>query len=231
MQIRTIVAPLLEANCYLVADAEGRAVVIDPGGGLVDEVRAAVDADGLTVEAILITHGHLDHTWSAAELAEVFGVAVHVHAADAYRLDDPIGSLGPLGSQIAAMMGLREGPPAPVRVEEILAGPNVPVPLGQISAVTVLPGLSALHAPGHTEGSTVYLLERGEQSAVAFTGDVLFAGTIGRTDLPGGDPHAMRSTLRRLARLDPATVVLPGHGPSSTVAEELSRNPYLSDAP
>lgn len=217
MLIRTVAAPLLGTNCHVVPDGEG-CVVVDPGAGAAPGVREAVAGAGLVPHAILLTHGHLDHTWSAAELSDEWGVPVLVHEDDAYRLADPVGSLGPLGAQLAAMAGRSAGPAVPARVETFRADADAPsIVVGQVRA---------LHAPGHTQGSTVYLVD-GPGEAFALTGDVLFAGTIGRCDLPGGDERAMAATLRRLAGLDPSTRVLPGHGPSSTIGDEVATNPYL----
>ncbi|GEN78831.1 MBL fold metallo-hydrolase [Actinotalea fermentans] len=219
MLIRTLAAPLLGASCHVVPDGDG-CVVVDPGAGVADQVRDAVASAGRRPHAILLTHGHLDHTWSAAELSEEWAVPVLVNEDDAYRLADPVGSLGPLGAQLAAMAGQPAGPPVPTRLETFRADVDMPsVVVGQVRA---------LHAPGHTEGSTVYLVDGPGAEAFALTGDVLFAGTIGRCDLPGGDDHAMAATLRRLARLDAATHVLPGHGPWTTIGDELATNPYLS---
>ena len=219
MLIRTVVAPLLGTNCYLVPDGSG-CVVVDPGAGAAEGVRREVAAGGLRPVAVLLTHGHADHTWDAAEVSDEYGVPVLVYEADAYRLADPLGSLGPLGAQLAAAAGAAAGPPAPARLETFRVPADGPAP--------VVDGLLGLHAPGHTEGSTVYLVPVPDGGApVLLTGDVLFAGTIGRCDLPGGDEGAMAATLRRLSRLDPASTILPGHGPGSTVADELSANPYL----
>lgn len=219
MLIRTVAAPLLGTNCHLVPDGDG-CVVVDPGAGVAAQVREAVASAGLTPHAILLTHGHLDHTWCAAELSEEWAVPVLVHEDDAYRLADPVGSLGPLGTQLAAMAGRPAGPAVPARVETFRADAEVPgLVVGQVRA---------LHAPGHTEGSTVYLVEGDGAETIALTGDVLFAGTIGRCDLPGGDESAMAATLARLARLDVATRVLPGHGPWTTIGDELATNPYLT---
>lgn len=231
MRIRTLVAPLLGTNCYLVSDPSGRCLVVDPGGAVLEPVRAAVGAEGLSPVAVVITHGHLDHTWDAAAVARAFGIPVLIHADDEFRLDDPLGTLGPLGDQLAAMAGAVTGPPRPEHVETFDTGADGVAPLvvsgfGGSAAAT----LTALHAPGHTEGSTVFVMTREGEPDVALTGDVLFAGTIGRTDLPGGDAIAMEATLRRLARLDPDTDVLPGHGPASTIAAELAGNPYLRSA-
>lgn len=224
MLVRTIVSPLLGAACHVLADAAGRCVVVDPGAGVADDVAALTETEGWTAVAVLVTHGHVDHTWDAATLCERLGVPVHVHAGDAYRLADPVGTLGPLGHQLVAMAGVTPPPePADVRPFDSPAGEVVPLALGGPDGVV----LDVLHSPGHTQGSTVYLLADDAGVPVALTGDVLFAGSIGRTDLPGGDDAAMARTLARLARLAPQTRVLPGHGPTSTVGAELAGNPFL----
>lgn len=226
-------APLLGTNCYLVSDPAGRCLIVDPGGGVSGAVRGAVTDAGLVPTAVLVTHGHLDHTWDAATVADEFSVRVLIHDRDAYRLDDPLGTLGPLGAQIAAMAGVSAGPPRPRRVEPFGTadgGDTRLDPWNNDDDAGGRVGITAIHCPGHTEGSTVYLLERPDGPDIALTGDVLFAGTIGRTDLPGGDTTAMEAALRRLARLDPQTEILPGHGPASTIAAELSGNPYLRAA-
>lgn len=230
MLIRTVVAPLLGASCHLLV-VDGRCVVVDPGGGVVPDVVALVEAEGWDVVALLATHGHVDHTWSAAELGAAFDVPLHIHASDAYRLRDPFGSLGPLGpslEQLAVQAGWGSGPGTPDRVETFDTddGGTLTLRLGEATGTPVV--LTALHAPGHTEGSTVYLVDA--PAPTALTGDVLFAGTIGRTDLPGGDGRLMTRTLRRLAALPPETAVLPGHGPSTTIEAELGVNPYLRAA-
>lgn len=225
MLIRTIVSPLLGARCSVVVDDQGRCVVVDPGAGVVAEVRALVAHNGWTPLGVLATHGHLDHTWSAGELCDGWDVALHVHEGDAYRIDEPVSTLGPLGPQLAAMVDL-EAPRRPARVEIFTAGDDASLVLhlgsGPDEDRFVV---RAIHVPGHTEGSTVYLVDA--PGPTALTGDVLFAGTIGRTDLPGGDHAAMTASLRLLAALDPSTVVLPGHGPGTTIGAELAANPYL----
>lgn len=230
MLIRTVVAPLLGASCHLLV-VDGRCVVVDPGGGVVPDVVALVEEEGWDVVALLATHGHVDHTWSAAELGAVFDVPLHIHASDAYRLRDPFGTLGPLGpslEQLAVQAGWGAGPGMPDRVLTFDTddGGTTTLRLGEDTGTPVV--LTALHAPGHTEGSTVYLVD--EVAPTALTGDVLFSGTIGRTDLPGGDGRLMSRTLGRLAALPPRTAVLPGHGPSTTIETELGVNPYLRAA-
>lgn len=234
MLIRTVVAPLLGTNCYVVVDDMGRCAVVDPGGGVVDQVVTLIRDNGWTPVAVVVTHGHVDHTWSAGTLCDLFDVALHVHADDGYRLEDPFGTLGPLGRQLAdlGVSAGTDGPPRrPARVETFTAGPDGTTLLRLAASPHDPDGglaLTAVHAPGHTEGSTLYLLE--SDGPVALTGDVLFAGTIGRTDLPGGDGRLMTRTLRRLAALPPETAVLPGHGPSTTIEAELGVNPYLRAA-
>ena len=229
MRIWTVVAPLLGANCYVVADEENRCIVVDPGAGVSRGVRDVVEAQRLRPLGVLATHGHVDHTWDAAELCDTFGVALHLHESDVHRIADPFGSLGPLGPQLAAMAaasGMVHRAPADVVGFAAPAGLVVQLAIqgGPQEAPLVL---RALHAPGHTEGSTVYLLDVGGVDA-ALTGDVLFAGTIGRTDLPGGNDATMSDSLRRLKTLAGSTVVRPGHGPASRMSTELLRNPYLA---
>lgn len=231
MQIQTVVAPLLGTNCVILTDDGGRCVVVDPGGGVEADVIEAVQRDGLEVVALLATHGHVDHTWAAADLGAEFGVPLLIHADDEYRLDDPFGTLGPLGPQLAALAeqgalpGLPGAPPRRPAVESIRTAPRgtTELRLGPDGSFAI----TAIHTPGHTEGSTVYVVgPPGRRTAL--TGDVLFAGTIGRTDLPGGDAVAMTATLATIATWDPEIAVIPGHGPATTIGDELVGNPYLS---
>lgn len=228
MQIRTVVSPLLGAACHVVGEVGGPALLVDPGQGVVAEVLDVVSSAALEVHGVLVTHGHVDHTWSAGELCAALGVPLHVHEADLPRIADPFGTLGPLGAQLAQMAGGLQDYREPDDVRAFTADEDeVVLELG--GGLT----LTAMHCPGHTQGSTVYRLDAvvdGRTGPTALTGDVLFAGSVGRTDLPGGADRPMGRTLRRLAALDPATVVLPGHGPSSTIGHEVAHNPYLSAA-
>ena len=240
MIVERLVAPLLGANCCVVSDGR-RAVVVDPGAGAAAEIRAHLAGRGLTPLAVLITHGHVDHTWDAGALADGWGVPVRVHEADAHRLADPFGSLGPLGAQLRAMVpdGAAPAPPADLRPFAPDAAGDVVLDLAGAADPFVV---RARHLPGHTEGSTVYLVDAevseglgaagaaarpGVVGPVALTGDVLFAGSIGRTDLPGGDHRAMQRSLGWFRGLEPGTLVVPGHGPTSTIGAELAGNPYL----
>ncbi|MFB9953901.1 MBL fold metallo-hydrolase [Cellulomonas denverensis] len=228
MRILTLTAPVFGACCYLIVADDGDTVVVDAGGGVAPSVARVVEEDRLRITGVLATHGHADHVWDAGRVANAAGVPLTVHARDAYRLDDPLESLGGVRSGVHAAlesMGMSATWRPPAGRELIGAGED-----GERTADAELVfgsvRLVARHAPGHTEGSTLYLV--GEDAVC--TGDVLFRGTIGRTDLPGGDTAVMGRTLREVvARLPRDAAVLPGHGPSGTVSEELATNPFLAD--
>lgn len=242
LEVEVVVAPVFGTNCSLVSAHGGDCVVVDAGAGVGDAVTASIERRGLVPRAVLATHGHVDHTWDAAVLCERFGVPLVLHAADEYRLADPFGTLerrpaasagpgvagaalvsGPLGEALRAAgahpTDYRE--PSDVQTFEAGAGHGHALRFGELL-------LSAVGAPGHTEGSTLYLLGA-PGSGLVLSGDVLFAGSVGRTDLPGGDGATMARTLRDVVgRLDPRWDVLPGHGPATTVARELATNPFLA---
>jgi hydroxyacylglutathione hydrolase len=238
VQLVSIGGAVFGAWCHVLIDDDNRCVVVDAGAGVAGEVVDLVARRRLRPTAVLATHGHADHTWDCARLSEELDVPVVLHAADAYRVADPFGTLGVLGSaphdptgplaQALAAAGLDpRAHRVPGRVEPFGSADDersadVELDLGGLRLV-------ARHAPGHTEGSTLYLTELDDGTPLALTGDVLFAGTIGRTDLPGGDTARMTRTLREVVGvLDPATIVVPGHGPTSTIRTELERNPYLT---
>lgn len=239
MQVHVVVAPVFATNCCLVASGDGgpgsHVVVVDAGAGVAEQVAKVVDARGWQVQAILATHGHADHTWDAAALSKRYGVPVRIHAADAYRLADPFGTLsapGPDGGSgldgALVASAIKQGVTALKTADDYEQPSNVVTfteagddGQGNLHAGEVL--LKLLHAPGHTEGSTLFLTDD-----VVLSGDVLFAGSIGRTDLAGADPAAMERSLRRLkTELPPGDRVIPGHGPGTTVAHELATNPFL----
>lgn len=218
----TIVSPALAANCYVIATGDGGGcVIVDPGYAVSDDVNQAVTQHDLTPEAILITHGHVDHTASAPALAVKYDVPVFVHRDDAAQLDDPLVGLPADLSQM--LNPLVEGWQAPPDVRHI----------DEETAELALSGLriATIHAPGHTPGSTLYHVPEADW---LFTGDVLFTGTIGRTDLPGGDSGQMAETLRYLATspeqggLPDESVVLSGHGETSDLGRERATNPFLT---
>lgn len=236
MEIIEITSRVLGARCVVLAEA-GVAVVVDPGAGVADQIVALADQHHLRIVALLATHGHPDHTWDAGPLGARLGVPLLIHAADAYRLADPFGTLGvlgtaPRGGEAALAQALRLAgldPQGYLPPADVVTFGGVPGPHGrspderlELEGVTLL----ARHAPGHTEGSTVFLLDA--PGPVVLTGDVLFAGTIGRTDLPGGDELVMARTLREVVETLPhGARLLPGHGPATDLAVELVHNPFL----
>ncbi|MFC8191354.1 MBL fold metallo-hydrolase [Cellulomonas sp. NPDC057328] len=239
MEILTVVAPVFGARCSVVVGPDRSCVVVDAGAGVGGQVRALVEGRGLRPRAVLATHGHADHTWDAPGLAAAWDVPVVLHAADAYRLADPFGTLGVLDprhdphgplAQALGAAGVDVGawqPPA--RVEPFGSASDARSADALLAWDDVR--LVARHAPGHTEGSTLYLLDADGAAPTVLSGDVLFAGSVGRTDLPGGDDATMAATLRDVvATLPPDAVVLPGHGPATDVRTELATNPYLARA-
>ena len=220
MLVESILARVLATNCWVVAPADGEsAVIIDPGGGLGDRLTRFVDAHKLTPAAVLITHGHFDHTMSAADVSRTYGVGVYLHTADRWQLDDPWAGIGlPPGSVVPDLGTVT--PAEPDDVTELRGGESVELGSLVVRVVSV---------PGHTPGSVVYTVSA-DGVQTMFTGDFLFAGSIGRMDLPGGDEEAMRESLRETVRTAPPdAVVRPGHGPSSTFGRELETNPFLHD--
>lgn len=203
-------------NCYVLATAPGEpCLIVDPGQDSIDGVHELVREHRLLPAAVLLTHGHIDHVWSVAPITDEFDIPALIHADDRYRLADIA------GTSIAASR------------DQLLAMTKGALELTEPSEVLVLADQERLdiagvpmvvrHAPGHTEGSVVFVLDE-----VMLSGDVLFAGSIGRTDLPGGDHAAMIESLRRvILPADDGLVVLPGHGPQTTIAAERASNPYL----
>jgi len=216
-------------NCYVVAPAAGQeCVVIDPGIEVVDSLAEVLRRHRLEPAAVLLTHGHLDHTYSVTPVCGAHGVAAYIHPDDRYRLRDPLTQVSP---QVVSMLEQQFGRAAswvePDDVLELTDGATL-----RIAGLE----LDVLHAPGHTEGSVMFELAgvpdgtREEATRTLLSGDVLFEGSIGRTDLPGGDHGAMLRTLSEqvLGRGDD-TVVLPGHGPRTTIGRERARNPFLRE--
>ena len=195
---------LLEANCYLVYDeGSGDGVIVDPGGDP-QPLLPEIERRRVTVKAILNTHGHFDHSAGNADLAHL-DVPLAIHPADRELLATGGG---------AAWFGVPETPALQPTLD--LTG-EFELTVGKLH-------LSVIETPGHTPGSvSLYIAEEG----ALLTGDTLFAGGLGRTDLPGGDPRALTKSLTRLLALPPDTVIYPGHGPTSTLAQERRSNPWL----
>jgi glyoxylase-like metal-dependent hydrolase (beta-lactamase superfamily II) len=203
-----IVAPTGDGGECVLVDAPP-----DPGA-----ILAHLDEHGLRLVALLATHGHVDHVGGVGELCRGQGhdVPVRIHDGDRHMLLDPIGTSGTLG-QILEYSELDLRPP------ELLAG----LDHGErVSGAGMT--FTAIHTPGHTQGSTCFLLEVDGEAPVLFTGDHLFAGSIGRTDLAGGSQvQLMASMAERILPLDDEVQVLPGHGDTTTIGKERGTNPFL----
>lgn len=219
MLVRSFPAQLWGTNCHIVASSDGEhAVIIDPGYDVVDAVAEVVSEHRLRPVAIMLTHGHLDHTWSILPLAGSYDAACWIHPGDRAQLADPGAWLSPGTSDMLAEMGAEFAEPDDVRE------------LGDGTGIDVA-GLrfDVDHTPGHSLGSVMFRIDdaaAGER--LVFSGDTLFAGSIGRTDLPGADPGQLRTSLvSKVLPLADETVVLPGHGPNTTIAVERATNPYL----
>jgi hydroxyacylglutathione hydrolase len=216
--IAGIPSAVTATNCWVVASARGeQCVIIDPGIEIEPHLDAVIAENNLHPVAVLLTHGHVDHTFSVVPVCQAREVAAYIHPADRGQLADPWSGLGlPPGTPLMGLPTLTVVEPDDVR--ELQDGESVP-----------LAGLKfgVRHAPGHTRGSVVFGLDE-----VLFSGDVLFAGSIGRVDLPGGSMAQMTASLRDvILPLPDETVVHPGHGPSTSIGRERLTNPYLRDLP
>jgi hydroxyacylglutathione hydrolase len=196
---------VFQCNCSILSE-NGRAIVIDPGDEW-DKILDLLETSGLTVEQILLTHAHIDHVGAVAPMKRHFNVPVAMHPAD-----QPTYDLLPMQAQ---WTGVRA--PEPFTIDRPLASGETLDLLGREAHV--------LFTPGHSPGSVSFYLPA-EGKVIA--GDALFRGSVGRTDLPGGDHDLLiRSIRKRLLTLPPQTIVYPGHGPETTIAIEARTNPFL----
>lgn len=207
-------------NCYLAATGPGEeCVIIDPGHEAAPGVEETVARHRLKPVAVVLTHGHLDHVASVVPVCGAHGVPAWIHPADRYMLSDPEKALGAtIGRALIGDLAVGE----PDDLLELSEGAEL-----ELAGLS----LTVAHAPGHTKGSVTFRLpEQGDVPPVFFSGDLLFAGSIGRTDLPGGDAAEILESLARVCLpLDDSTVVLAGHGPQTTIGRERAANPFLRE--
>jgi len=224
--ITAVTAAAFGTNCWVVAPGpRGDCIIVDPGIGVLDSLRDVLVTERLRPSAILLTHGHADHVWSVVGVCGTADPppAVYLHPDDAYRLVDPLAMLDEsLVAMLAAQFPREATWQRPADVVEI--GDSRPIETAGLV-------IEVSHSPGHTEGSVVFGLDGGADQPVLLSGDLLFAGSIGRSDLPGGDPARLVESLRQvMAAHQDETRVLPGHGPVTTIGAERVGNPYVRAA-
>lgn len=201
MENETISVGSYGVNCTIIADA-GRAFIVDPGQEGA-RILADVAQQGLVPAAVLLTHAHFDHITAVADLQKVHpDLPVYVHPGDRPMFGHPFNQLPPEYPSIGTPANLRD-------VAEL---------------AEVLPGVTVIHTPGHTPGGVCYHFA---EKNLLLSGDTLFAGSVGRTDFPGGSMTRLMASLRDLMTLPDDTRVIPGHGPETTIGEEKRQNPYL----
>ena len=206
MFVKKLTVGPLEANCYLVADEETKeAIIIDPGAEG-EKIRRLIEEGELVPAYIVNTHGHIDHIGANGYLKEKLrDIKISIHPADAPMLIDPLQNL-------ASFTGQSNPSPA----ADLMLEDGYEINLGKLS-------LKVAHTPGHTPGG-ICLVTEGK----VFTGDTLFAGSVGRTDLPGGSMDSLGTAIReKLLTLPDGTIIYPGHGPPSTIGRERVSNPFV----
>lgn len=231
MLITGFPAGVLACNCYVLAPHAGAdAVIVDPGQSAFGRLRTILDEYRLTPAAVLLTHGHIDHMWSAQKVADTYGCPVYIHPDDRAMLTDPIMDLNAAGRAQSLMLGFGKR-----AVSVFFSEPRQVIELVEDGMQLEFGGIGVTvdHTPGHTPGSVVFRVGGQEHSdggiaPHAFTGDTLFKGAIGRSDLLGGSGRQLlTSIVTKLLVLDDDTVVLPGHGEKSTIGIERRTNPFL----
>jgi len=206
------------ANCYLLASGPGQeCLIIDPGQDAEQGIEEIIERYRLRPAAVLLTHGHIDHIWSVAPVCGARNIPAFIHPSDRALLSDPAKGLSlSAGQQLFGGLQFTE----PDDVRELTDG--LTLELAGIELVVE-------HAPGHTPGSVTFRLPDAAEAGTLFTGDLLFAGSIGRTDLPGGDYQTILTSLAKVCLpLPDETAVLSGHGPATSIGAERAHNPFLA---
>jgi len=215
MLIRVHPAPIFATNCWVLASEKGsECIIVDPGmPDITAEIEMIIEEEGLKPVAVLLTHGHLDHTFSVIPLADGYGIPAYIHSEDRKALLNPELLLGKeFASSISGMTWSEPSEVLELRNNQ------------KFEAIGL--DITAIHAPGHTAGSLMFTVN----DEVLISGDVLFAGSIGRTDQPTGSQEAMVRTLTtKIVPLGDHLRVLPGHGPDTTIEYERRTNPYLKE--
>lgn len=211
-------------NCWVLASGpRSEAVIVDPGMDSVPGVESILAEHHLRPVAVMLSHGHLDHMWSVLPVCDGYEIPAWIHPADRALLADPWAAVS--GETRMAFQSMLGGTTfaEPSDVRELVDGSAL-----ELAGMTFV----ADHAPGHTRGSTTFRMMDTGGEPLMLSGDLLFAGSIGRTDLPGGDPAAMLDSLARVVLPQPdEMLVLPGHGPTTTIGDERRSNPFLVDLP
>ncbi|CAB4820235.1 unannotated protein [freshwater metagenome] len=215
MLVRSFPAPMFATNCWIIAPSEGsECIIVDPGmPDISRDIEMIIEEHKLKPVAALLTHGHLDHTFSITPLADGYDIPAYIHSEDRRFIADPAGIHGEqFIAQLEAMTFVE-----PKKVNELKNGATLEL-LGM--------KITAIHAPGHTRGSLMFTIN----DEILISGDVLFAGSIGRTDLPTGSSKEMINTLKtKVLTLSDDLRVLTGHGPETTIKFERKNNPYLKE--
>ena len=215
--LRTFEAGPWRTNCWILGAGRGEeCLIVDPGMDALGRIRELVASLAMRPIAILLTHGHIDHMFSVLPVASGYDIPAFVHPSDRDRIGDPYASMSADTRSLVRGLGVEFAEPSDLR--EVIDGERLALAGFEITV---------RHAPGHTEGSVLFTT-RHEDVPTVFSGDVLFAGSVGRTDLAGGDAAAMDRTLRNvILPMEDDAVVHCGHGPSTTIGRERRSNPYL----